>query len=226
MLDEADHKLQEYLEVMGHPTKKARDQEAPGGNIQPELASALPPAIMEAGESDDEYEDIPARHSKGSAQVSSAHVELTPTPAANGENPTPAAGDGDGSVREAPQVSVDATDDDWLRSRTSRLLDLVDPDDPGFTARVAPSVPAAASASEPPKPAPDAADPDLDELNEGVPVQAASSEDVAKLVERTSRLFLRNLSYNVTEDDIRKHFTKFGNLEEVSTFLLFPILLS
>lgn len=214
VLDEADHKLQEYLEVMGHPTKRARDQEALNGNVQPELASALSPAIIEAGESDDEYEDIPARHSKGSTQVSSADVDIPPAPAANVENPTPAAGDG--PAREAPQVSVDATDDDWLRSRTSRLLDLVDPDDPGFATRVAPSVPAAVSAPEPQKSPPDATKLDLDGVNEDLPVQVGSSEDVAKLVEKTSRLFLRNLSYNVTEDDIREHFAKFGNLEEVN----------
>ncbi|KAK3300244.1 uncharacterized protein B0H64DRAFT_421514 [Chaetomium fimeti] len=218
-LDEGDHKLQEYLEVMGHPTKRPRDQEASSGNAQPELASALPPAVMEAGESDDEYEDIPTRGLKAAPTGSSAHVDIPPAPTANNETPTSAAA-GDGSAREAPEVSVDATDDDWLRSRTSRLLDLVDPDDPGFATRVTPSVPAAQSAPEPQEPARDAVDADFDGLNEDAPVPAGSNEDVAKLVERTSRLFLRNLSYNVTEDDVRERFAKFGNLEESKGFAM------
>ncbi|KAK4039831.1 hypothetical protein C8A01DRAFT_46727 [Parachaetomium inaequale] len=214
-LDEADPKLQEYLEVMGHPTKKPRDQEALSGNLQPDLTSALPSALLEAGESDDEYEDIPARHPKGPAQVSPAPVDATPAAVMDGE--ISALAPADGPAREAPQVSAEATDDDWLRSRTSRLLDLVDPDDPGFAARAPPpSMPSAAPASEPQEPARDGPGAVVDGPGDGAPVQAENTKDAAKLVEKTSRLFLRNLSYNVTEDDVREHFAKFGSLEEVN----------
>ncbi|KAK4154743.1 hypothetical protein C8A00DRAFT_42549 [Chaetomidium leptoderma] len=211
----ADPKLQEYLEVMGHPTKKSRDQEALSGTLHSESASVPPPAFLEAGESDDEYENIPARHPKGQAQVAPPHVDATPAPVADGVTPTPAPRDE--PAREEPQASANATDDDWLRSRTSRLLDLVDPDDPGFSARPPPqSVPAAAPASEPQAPPRAGAPADGGGPSEGARTQAESSEDAADLVEKTSRLFLRNLSYNVTEDDIRDHFSNFGNLEEVN----------
>ncbi|KAK4238285.1 hypothetical protein C8A03DRAFT_43929 [Achaetomium macrosporum] len=213
-LDEADPKLQEYLEVMGHPTKKSRDEEALNGGLESALTSAVAPAVLEAGESDDEYEDIPARRQNGPAQGSSAPIGVTPAPVADGG--TPATPLPDEPARGVPQVSADATDEDWLRSRTSRLLDLVDPDDPGFAAHPSRSAPAAAPASAPQEPPPDPAAADVGKQSEAQGDQDEAAEDSTKLVEKTCRLFLRNLSYTVTEDDIREYFGKFGSLEEVN----------
>ena len=217
-VDEADPKLQEYLEVMGHPAKKSRDNgEAIGGGLQPELTAVLPSALLEAGESDDEYEDVPRRPSQRPAQGASAHASATPAPpVADGEILAPAPPDQ--PARDAPQVSADATDDDWLRSRTSRLLDLVDPDDPGFSARPPSSIPAATTTAEQQEAPHDGTSAHAIGMGEDGPGPAGpeSAEDIAKLVEKTSRLFLRNLSYAVTEDDVRKYYGKFGNLEEVS----------
>ncbi|KAL2023674.1 hypothetical protein VTK56DRAFT_1831 [Thermocarpiscus australiensis] len=212
-LDEADPKLQEYLEVMGHPTKKQRDQGALNGNLDSESLPALPPAVLEAGESDDEYEDIPTRPPKRPVQATSDHVETTATNTATGEPPAPT--QPDEPVRTVPQVPADATDDDWLRSRTSRLLDLVDPDDAGFSARPSSSAPPVTPASEPQEQPRDDSAADADALAEAAH-KTESVEDAVKQVEKTSRLFLRNLSYTVTEDDIRDYFSKFGTLEEVN----------
>ncbi|KAL2137917.1 hypothetical protein VTI28DRAFT_7843 [Corynascus sepedonium] len=218
-LDEADPKLQEYLEVMGHPVKKPRDGEVIGTDNHADPGPAVFPAVFEAGESDDEYEDIPSLNPNGPAQGASARVETVATSVPDGESPTPATKDV--PAREVPQVSADATDDDWLRSRTNRLLDLVDPDDPGFAARAASSVVATTtpqtSESKEPKHTGTTADVDgQDEQNQSASVATEDAEDVTKQVEKTRRLFLRNLSYTVTEDDIREHFSKFGALEEVN----------
>jgi multiple RNA-binding domain-containing protein 1 len=200
---------------MGHPTKKTRGDTALNGSLQPDMMSELPPAVLEAGDSDDEYEDIPARHPKRPAQGAPVHVDATPAAAAVGETPAPVPPDE--PTREVPQVSADATDDDWLRSRTSRLLDLVDPDDPEYAARPSASVPIAAPPPEPQDQShDDSAAVGVEQPSGGAAVRAESSKDAAKLVEKTSRLFLRNLSYHVTEDDIRQHFGRFGSLEEVS----------
>jgi multiple RNA-binding domain-containing protein 1 len=211
---------------MGHPAKKSRDTEGPGGDLKSDLTSAPSAALLEAGESDDEYEDIPARHPKGLAQGTPMQVDAAPAPVADGETPAPAPRDE--TPREVPQVSTDATDDDWLRSRTSRLLDLVDPDDPAFSARPPASVPtpapAAASASGPQEPARGGRGAEVDGPGEGVAVHAENPKDAVKLVEKTSRLFLRNLGYNVTEDDVRDHFSQFGSLEEVRISCFFPFL--
>ncbi|KAK4193444.1 hypothetical protein QBC35DRAFT_469107 [Podospora australis] len=217
-VEEANPKLQEYLEAMGHPAKKVRDQGIAGNVVvDSEMIDAVPSALIEAGESDDEYEDIPVR-SKPS-QEAQAGVEpassipvanVTPTVALPLEEP----------AREVPQVSGDATDDDWLRSRTNRLLDLVDPDDPSFSARPASvAVPLAAATSLPTEQSQDApvavVETQAEKADAGVPTKKGSPEDAVKLIEKTARLFLRNLSYTVTEDDVREHFSKFGTLEEV-----------
>ncbi|KAK4231720.1 putative multiple RNA-binding domain-containing protein [Podospora fimiseda] len=223
--DESDPKLQEYLEAMGHVPKKAKDAHELGV-LQREMAAVDAPAVMiEAGESDDEYEDIPARPSKQPAQqaVSSstpAQVQAAAIPAPAPAIDLPVRQLPEESAPEAPQVPVDATDDDWLRSRTNRLLDLVDPDDPAFSGRPSAPVSVPVPASDPQQPsqnvvavAGDLADKmDVDE----VPAKVGGPEDAVKLIKKTSRLFLRNLSYTVTEDDVREHFSKFGTLDEVN----------
>lgn len=212
--DEADPKLQEYLEAMGHPTKKPRDKEALGGSFQSDMTPAVPSAVLEAGESDDEYEDIPARPLKTPLQTAPTHTGTLAASVEDDEPSMPAPPDE--PAREAPQVPADATDDDWLRSRTSRLLDLVDPDDPEFSTQSAPPVPDAVPASEMQEQSHGGPAADADEPHEATG-KGESPDDAVALVLKTSRLFLRNLSYTVTEDDIREHFGKFGNLEEVST---------
>jgi multiple RNA-binding domain-containing protein 1 len=216
-LDEADPKLQEYLEVMGHQAKKPRDQDTLNGNMQSESMSALPSAVLDAGESDDEYEHIPTHLPQRPIQGTPGHVDATPAPVAAGK--PPALAPPDEPAKEVPQVSTEATDDDWLRSRTSRLLDLVDPDDPGFVARPPPSAPVVAPASKPQEQPHGDGGANADVPSEALLSKGEGPDDTAELVDKTSRLFLRNLSYAVTEDDIREHFSTFGTLEEVGISL-------
>jgi hypothetical protein len=102
-------------------------------------------------------------------------------------------------------------DDDWLRSRTSRLLDLVDPDEiPIPTAPISMDGPAivqeeaSALDLDPPQEA------DLEKENE-----AETLDPEIEKIRVNGRLFVRNLPYSATEDDLRKHFESYGNLEEV-----------
>ncbi|KAK1830000.1 putative multiple RNA-binding domain-containing protein [Podospora conica] len=215
-LDEADPKLQEFLEVMGHPTKKSRDSK---DGLPSDVAPHVPavPAVLGDEESDDEYETIPARSSKPlpkDAVVGGAGGDPPlPVPVLPAV-PTPVE-----TVGDAPQVAPDATDDDWLRSRTNRLLDLVDPNDPGFALRPAAGVSAVpASTHHPPTsveqeqsaPAPPAG------TSGDAPKASQKGRDPLEQIAETSRLFLRNLSYHATEDDIRDHFSAFGELVEVN----------
>jgi len=219
-LDGADHKLQEFLEVMGHPTKKSRDLEETYGTPLADTKPAVS-VVIEAGESDDEYEEIPSRPSK----------PVSKPPPVLREVDIPREMEVDPPVTEPPRMepgreppaAVDATDDDWLRSRTNRLLDLVDPDDPGFAARPQPAVPAAKAEATSTGGGEAETDYNGDYLDSpvreptGTPQEAASSADPEDLIQKTARLFLRNLSYAVTEDDIREHFGTFGTLSEVGT---------
>jgi hypothetical protein len=106
------------------------------------------------------------------------------------------------------------TDDDWLRSKTSKHLDQqfehVD--------------------SEQADPHPDSMELDDDardskgqsgkqEESDPQPENMTEEEKIKKY----RRLYVRNLPFDVAEDDLRTHFATFGELEEVSSFhLKFP----
>ncbi|CAK7215542.1 Multiple RNA-binding domain-containing protein 1 [Sporothrix curviconia] len=142
-----------------------------------------------------------------------------------------------------PKLDASATDDDWLRSRTNRLLDLVDPSElPApqqvVTVPVAPAPAAAAAAAQPEttKEDEEMADADADKAKEDehdnyenpirppAPVAATPAAPPAppaaplspeEQIRKTSRLFVRNLPYDATEAQIQKYFAAFGTVQEV-----------
>ncbi|KAK3695058.1 hypothetical protein B0T22DRAFT_438090 [Podospora appendiculata] len=220
-LDVADPKLHEYLEVMGNPSKKSRPEDLAGASMAMAIPAVIP--AMEEGESDDEYVEIPSRP-RTQAEPASAPVSAPATePAAREVTVTVPEVEVERNLpapEDVHDVSMGATDDDWLRSRTNRVLDFVDPDDPSFPIRPAAPAPAAVSVSKAPVV-------NSAQENEQVEPQSTldehegsakdlSPESALSMVEKTCRLFLRNLSYAVTEDAIREYFGKFGTLEEVN----------
>lgn len=112
------------------------------------------------------------------------------------------------SEQQESRIEFTAKDDDWLRLRTSRLLDLEDEkdEDSEATARrseerresgnVEVRVPHSTKASLP-SDVGNAMAPEI--ITESL---APQTDDLC----RTARLFLRNISYTATEDDIRAHF--------------------
>ncbi|RYO82274.1 hypothetical protein DL766_000651 [Monosporascus sp. MC13-8B] len=237
-LDESDPKLQEFLGVMlpGSSTNKAH-RDAVG-------AADEPPAKMAAvsfpeNESDDEYEAIPTRRQHEASQESKKLRTTAKDPGVrNGEqqnsdsqNTQSQSRDteaGDAELAEQPTpapapapASTAATDDDWLRSRTNRLLDLVDDDSilptdaPSQPVQVAPPVPDdeendMADVIE------DEAPPEPTEM-EALPEAKSkdSKDETLNSVRKTSRLFIRNLPYSAKGEDVGKHFEQYGSLEEV-----------
>ncbi|KAK5663509.1 hypothetical protein OQA88_3939 [Cercophora sp. LCS_1] len=205
---------------MGHPSKRPRDR-GQANETLPDTASLVNP-VIEAGESDDEYEDIPVRSPKPLPSAPPESSSLTEAIAREEVEPSSAPLPED-TTAKAPQTVGEATDDDWLRSRTNRLLDLVDLDDPGFTPRpTTTTVLPAETAPTHSKPTvvPTENEPAVQEPNTAPP-KSAKSDDPLELLQQTSRLFLRNLSYNITEDDIREHFSPYGSLQEVGMLSLY-----
>lgn len=216
--DQPDAKLREFLHVM----KAGRE-----GVItdEPHLDSAgshfeTGEAAVPEAESDDEYEKIPTRNEK-SRRIGSPtnHDRMAhPGPQRDGKthDAVPAADAVDPATDDNKAPAPDATDDDWLRSRTSRLLDLVDPDD--ITADATPR-PEDGSAKRDTENGRDSAH-SSDEMTHDVAEDAAATNEVARddavdAISRTSRLFVRNLPYSATEEDLRDTFEKFGTLQEV-----------
>ncbi|ORY54804.1 uncharacterized protein BCR38DRAFT_145735 [Pseudomassariella vexata] len=206
-----DAKLQEFLGVM-QPGKNPE-------NSALEVDEETNPrkiVALSGEESDNEYEKIPSRNRSIVEPTTSKKVTTPSGAASNSIIPGDASGDTVSDAQDPPCAlsGKAATDDDWLRLRTNRLLDLMDDDDiAAIPSRAEPST------SLPPTPVPtksyaepertDEADgdkPEPDSLEEETPLQSIS---------RTRRLFIRNLSYKITEEDIRKFFEQYGSLEEV-----------
>lgn len=209
-VDESDPKLKEYLNVMrpGQATS-SRLEGIQDQTLQDEDVE-MPPLPVEA-ESDDEYEEIPAR--KGKRQKEDAQDETMSDAAVEvpveSQEPTPAE-----AATIAPR-NTDATDDDWLRSRTNRLLDLVDPDD--AVAMAAKPTSTAPRLEEPASehPPADAADEAVDLAV--LEVESPDADDATEQIRQTARVFVRNLPFKATEAELRQHFEKYGVVDEVST---------
>ncbi len=217
-VDEADPKLKEFLEVM-QPTSKSKDwlaQRTDDPAIQsPRKVQAIE---LPGAESDEEYEAVPKK-----SRHKSPPKHSIPSNTAISEVPTePAIIDKTMILSIAP----DATDEDWLRGKKNRLLDLMDPDD-------IPSGPGVKSSSdtqvavEIPMGEPNDSEESLkhNHSEDGLEADAENNEEVEhdksdlvmEAIKSHGRLFVRNLPYTATEDDLRKHFEPFGALDEVST---------
>ncbi|KAH7225494.1 hypothetical protein BKA60DRAFT_592536 [Fusarium oxysporum] len=229
----ADPKLREFLHVMKEGREGALDDGVRGG-IGDGVAAVAATAVPEE-ESDDEYEQIPTRREKQrrieapenplvSQSLPSQLKEARVVSDVQAETP---AGDEPVEPQEAAaksnleQQEVVAEDDDWLRSRTNRLLDLVDPDDLERTAAQGPSTTETDHAEggeameltyvDPPATADVAMNETTMEASGGEPAK----DDSLEAIRRTSRLFVRNLPYSATQEDLRETFERFGTIDEV-----------
>jgi len=126
---------------------------------------------------------------------------------------------------EAPPAG--ASDLDWMRSRTSRLLDLVEDDDVEediASKRLKQASPVISDQASKYESAANA-EQELSQEQEAQPQALAVphidietetvTADIAA-IQASGRLFLRNLAYTVTEDELRTCFAPFGALGEVS----------
>ncbi|TAQ86563.1 hypothetical protein B7494_g5122 [Chlorociboria aeruginascens] len=210
-IDEADPKLREFLEVM-QPTSHSKSwaTEAIDDSI------SEPPTKIQAieapeKESDREYEAAPKKSRKESPPKATLREQASIGVPAGGES---APIDHDVELPSGP----DATDDDWLRSRTSRLLDLVPPEDiptsKGPLDRDTPDHIVSEALEEEFRPLPNNGS---QQNNEEIVEDTEEYVDpVIKEIKTNGRLFVRNLSYTASEQDLRAHFEPYGLLEEVS----------
>jgi multiple RNA-binding domain-containing protein 1 len=107
-----------------------------------------------------------------------------------------------------------ATDLEWLRARTSRTLGLVsDSEDEKSEDEMSGTSEDDASVEQPETtPATPPATGSSDTEQPPAPKPSTAESKILK----TSRLFVRNLVYGVTEDNLRNIFSPYGQIEEVS----------
>ncbi|CCU82765.1 pre-rRNA processing protein Mrd1 [Blumeria hordei DH14] len=195
--DEADSKLQEFLEVM-QPTSKNKSigKEAPPTSS---IYDSLP--IEPAAKNDAEIPHVDHDQAGKITQPLEAKPNF---PAQRLDN--------------NPHVSINSTDEDWLRSRTSRTLDVLDSNSISLSDFL-------------PKPRDTATTTDInvqswdndnkptDQSNVPadniVPDNKSELEVTMESIRKTARLFVRNLPYTASEADIRSHFSPYGSMKEV-----------
>lgn len=143
----------------------------------------------------------------------------------------------------AIEAQAPVSDSDWLRSKTSRVLGLVDDDefDAEGKAHPANKEPSRVEQSEVAEQADPLAEPSgSDAMSQTVEEirtdnNQAVEHDLSKVnavltkaqpiaKESTGRLFVRNLTYNATEPELQSHFSSYGTIEEVRKFLFLATL--
>ena len=222
----AESKLQEFLEVM-RPPSKSNIWEEPNAETSP--IAALPTPIVEddvarVGQSGEDHEHTAKKRKKekpreGRDAVRAEPPELVGMPKVEAKT---VSRDGDLSqdAKKEPLAQVSAVSDaDWLRSRTSRLLGLMDDDDVQVTALAEDAPAEKANLSEVPEPVKDDSISDASvQTEEKLEIEGATLENNTV---NNGRLFVRNLTYTVTEEDLRSHFEDQGSgtIHEVSSRL-------
>ena len=208
-----DPKLKEFLEAYKPKSKrKAWENEAVEGHAQTTgNADGEDRKEMADGQSDAEYEVVPRKVKRVKAQEESkpTSVPVEAVPLIVHEEPA-----------EDAIPKPTASDADWARSRTSRLLGLVDEDveevmqrNERLSADMEDS-PAPATRDSNPQQAPD------NTAHTSAEPAATSTidpdSDYIPSAQSTNRLFVRNLPFNVQEDDLTAEFEPYGELQEVS----------
>jgi multiple RNA-binding domain-containing protein 1 len=230
-----DPKLKEFLQVYQAPSKT---NIWTNGDIQTDMPVAadegtVPAVVVPEDESDDDYQVIakkPKTAVDSASTVSTVVAASKPTTEETSTDSTRDVAtqhDQDMDVAEETAQSDRGavTDDDWLRSRTNRLLELVEDDEQPAPAVHSPKreLPEAAPLEVVEQPG-ESEQPDA-QMSEAQALEVPASDEVDKIRE-TGRLYLRNLHFEVTEEELRDHFLKYGSLEEVShnnSFLSPPV---
>lgn len=216
--DHRDGKLQEFLEVMQPPSKSKTWANDDFVKINTRVERIPSPSIQEAE----------TRHS---------HVQLKPkltrvTKEVDLPNVFESTAISDSQVSSDPlllatsQVANEATqpstDEAWLRSRTSRLLGLEEAGDPpNLTTQAVSDGEEKADIYNPPKKLGQKPSAGQDIRTEesaanGDPTPISSFDPSNNDKSSSERLFVRNLSYATSEEDLKSHFETYGAITEVS----------
>ena len=215
-------KLQEFLEVMRPPSKsniwENQDVEIP-------QRAALPTPMIEddvahVAQSGEDHEHLVKKRKKERSSEERDAVRAEPPvsvgmPQVEAKTVTSDCDLSQDAEKETLAQTSAVSDADWLRSRTSRLLGLMD-DDVQVTALVEDAPTEKSNLAEVPELVKDDSVSDASvQTDEDLEIEGAIVEN--NTVEN-GRLFVRNLTYTITEEDLRTLFEGqgHGTIQEVS----------
>ncbi|KMQ41074.1 hypothetical protein HL42_8228 [Trichophyton rubrum] len=192
---EEDEKLQEYLTAMQPPTKSRTWADSGAVPTAHQEQKAAIDAVKEPTEDEDDVE------------MHNVETAVTDNPVTEPEIKS----DDVDAVNPNEENPVQQNDDDWLRSKTSRLLGLLDDEDE-MAAETWKGKPLENARDQPPVPAKTSSTKAAIEEEESVPEPPPDAN--IESIRLTGRLFIRNLPYNASEDDLNATFSRFGKIEE------------
>lgn len=220
--DESNPKLKEFLEVYGNRQNNTQSWKNDDIMIDVNTVSQAEEdkkkedernkkmLQMAEGESDDEYQDMNKlgnhKESKGEGnddkeEEGDGMMSLSDWTQLATQNTDNNESDGEGEKKDDNE---DISDAEWLRKHQSRI-----PDEGSKEAEEIRKKDREALKKEQ-----EAAELQAKLEKEKVPQKTEEEKNIEK-IERSKRLFLRNLLYSSTEDDFRNLFSKYGQLEEV-----------
>ncbi|KAI0444356.1 MRD1-like protein [Xylaria telfairii] len=234
-LDESDPKLQEFLNVM--QASKVSANKLHGHEDSTVLEPPTKKVAAVDDESGDEYQSMPGQARKTtitpppkvmSQSLNKAPIVPIVDSSSNERSSTyrpiePAEESSSQAVIGAQDTGTVADDDDWLRKRTNRLLDLADDDD-AVPIRLQPTTSNLPDQEKGHNDLEHMAPDKVDIMEEDTATapeedveRSTDSQDAATLdaIRKTARIFCRNLPYDATAEDLRTHFERFGEVEEV-----------
>lgn len=209
--DETDENLKEYLELYGNrqantqswknddvimDVNKVAELDEKNENFknlqEKEDQEAKKLAQMAEAESDDEYMNLKDEKNEKNEEEDGFGDGMMSLDDWTQQKPT-ASEDADGDVQNE---DTETTDLDWLRKHQTRIVD--------DTIKVPEPQQRKAKQSEIAE----------EEQKPSEPSKSEEEKTIEK-IQKSKRLFLRNLLYSSTEDDFRDLFSKYGELEEV-----------
>lgn len=206
-----DPKFEEFLRV-NQPRSKTKSFLNDDGDFAQQAAVADSDELLEdppAVDDDSGYEDVPKKNEE---------YEVI-------EHEISQSGEPQEVDRVATAVPDDADDSEWLRNRTSRTLDLVEPEEEiartlKTTPRDVTTLPAKRMVRSlqtgVQEPVPEPIVLSQDEIDkERIKEKGIAKEVAIDAVQSSSRLFLRNLAFTVDEAALQGLFSNYGTVEEV-----------
>ena len=120
---------------------------------------------------------------------------------------------------EPKDKNIQTSDSDWLRGKTSRLLDLVEERDNAVNSK---SLPISTGFIEPARLEPGPPD-TRDSKSDDEPLDLA--QDAGSISIPNARLFIRNLPFSTSDESLRDTFAPYGRISEVSHNFLFSVMI-
>ncbi|RKF78356.1 Multiple RNA-binding domain-containing protein 1 [Golovinomyces cichoracearum] len=204
--DDSQQKLREYLDVMLPPSKTTKwDTKNPNAELESDTVTQQDINQIQSSNIHKTHGDLVKLHEKSNLdspkqQTLDNEVLVKPlTVAANNE--------------EIAMSSI--TDEEWLRGRTNRLLDLVEPEyaiekvskvepQPDTESKLTVTVPTSSQNEEREA-----------SISAQEPISNRENSTDSEFLKKSARLFVRNLPYSATEEDLQNHFSSFAIPEEI-----------